>query len=936
MMIKRSNIKAEIDAYLNKLSPIQRLFREATPLRALRAFINEGHADAELSAEELTRLVLNIEQGLYYFTFDKNLTSLFRKLKNEFALKEEHPLGYTVINFFWIYLTLAKKSLLTPANLALIHAFPGSEINNINYLLFSASEHFKNIVHAIKEFADDYVPSFMESLGFRAANLSRAEELRNNCITPGLQNAFNQTILEALLLPIENYEKRRPFSRRFDIYKSTRYDDISLLFRVFDKFKPPANYIDYFNTKLINRAGSLEDILKQLYTISPQLLTKSYPLVLKLLCNNVDTDTRTLPSLLSNFHPEDSSLSELWTNINSNPLFLEAGIILNDISFRFFKENLLSLQEYVEHARELARAYANLSAYPQVLIDYRSDLLTNPLVAEKLTRAYAILFKTNPQLLTDYRADMLANPERTGELAHAYTELYKTNPQLLLDYRADLLANPKKEIQLSYAYIELVQTSAELLTDYRTDLLANPEKAEILAKAYAFTHKLSPELLIEYHDDLLDNSDPLVLVYCIFSLFKGAEGLLNLENYCRIKSHINDYPLSSVVLAKLASNNLLNQAEFDLVIQYANILSDEAFFNCIFGENELIPLLNKEAFDTIIAICEHAMAAPGEVIDAPRRALQLLMEWHDDEMLALRENAQSTHIASVHKSCSESAIRLKASYAVNIASRDLITAKLEELETWIYGLDQSLPKIQAAKRLIANIKLTTINSCGNYKDPVSNVSIREMLVLFWCAINDETKRKTSLDEARLSIIEALYESERGYNLSELFIDDGRETDGRICAMGTFNKLIEYLSIHHTEAELIVITQTGAAAKFKILIQEKAFAYLNTLEADELRTKIEVISAAENLQSITEVIKDAVITELLEEYGSLYPEGENDAKIISLLSQIEHINLEPANLATLMRKLNTLETPITVTTMGLFTAQAVVHDIVDTATLVPTI
>jgi len=147
--------------------------------------------------------------------------------------------------------------------------------------------------------------------------------------------------------------------------------------------------------------------------------------------------------------------------------------------------------------------------------------------------------------------------------------------------------------------------------------------------------------------------------------------------------------------------------------------------------------------------------------------------------------AQSTHTASVHRTVSESAIRLMNRYGGALAGKGLDNT-IQEIVTWANNLEERL-KPATAKRgvqMLSNIEYA-------YTDAVSQVSTRQLLALAWLAIHHEGHRMGTLDDAQKQLIEGLYEIRRGYNLSASGEDKGG-ADVHICSGGTFNKLMEKL------------------------------------------------------------------------------------------------------------------------------------------------
>ena len=192
--------------------------------------------------------------------------------------------------------------------------------------------------------------------------------------------------------------------------------------------------------------------------------------------------------------------------------------------------------------------------------------------------------------------------------------------------------------------------------------------------------------------------------------------------------------------------------------------------------------------------------------------------------------AQSTHAAGVHKSVSESAIRLSKIYRdkLHIKTMDVI---LNEIKAHILGLSKNDVN-EAAKRAVLSFENHRLY--WTYQDKTSGITTCELLALAWLAIHDDTRRNpaTSLEEAKELIVVSLYEIQRAYNLDDKGIDisDGNK-DVMTCAPGGFNKFIEKLVGVHPDVELIFMTKESATIKLKALANEKIVEFFKNQEFD---------------------------------------------------------------------------------------------------------
>ncbi len=252
-------------------------------------------------------------------------------------------------------------------------------------------------------------------------------------------------------------------------------------------------------------------------------------------------------------------------------------------------------------------------------------------------------------------------------------------------------------------------------------------------------------------------------------------------------------------------------------------------------------------------------------------------------------DGQSTHSASVHQSVSASATKLFQRYGTQLSGNGL-NELMHQLIHWGNELpaDNSL-NTEAAKRCLK--RLTAIYY--TYTDEVSKVSTRELLALSWLAIHDEANRMGSLDDAKMQFIEGLYEIQRGYNLSELGVDDGNPDDQSICIAGTFNKLMEKLQGLHPDVEVLFITQQAAALKFPLVVKEEAMKYLTELSQQQptgLSTELLKQIQDEGVSAILKHISKNVTNRILDEFGALYNNSAENGLFKALMATAEYVDL----------------------------------------------
>ena len=254
------------------------------------------------------------------------------------------------------------------------------------------------------------------------------------------------------------------------------------------------------------------------------------------------------------------------------------------------------------------------------------------------------------------------------------------------------------------------------------------------------------------------------------------------------------------------------------------------------------------------------------------------MIWQQNRQQPRLNTTQSTHTASVHASASQTATNLFNRYESRIQGAALNTT-LQAFSSWVNAYTPKNLKQQAAARCIRRLRYDL------YTDSVSRVSTRQLMALAWLAVHDESARTATLDDAKQQLIEAPYEIQRGYNLSEIGVDDHAPEDHPICTGGTFNKWCEKLSGVHQDAVMLFITHAGAAAKLPIVAREEAQDHLDTLRpgSRDYVTCQEQINQ-NNLQPLWDMISSTVANRLFNEFGSLYPQGVHSSEFIAFFSQ----------------------------------------------------
>jgi hypothetical protein len=345
---------------------------------------------------------------------------------------------------------------------------------------------------------------------------------------------------------------------------------------------------------------------------------------------------------------------------------------------------------------------------------------------------------------------------------------------------------------------------------------------------------------------------------------------------------------TSYALRLLLNSNLLNQYNFNsLMDYYAILLSDQARDIWL-----RLPRLSADQLRGIFTLC----GANGDNIAQGQHAFQAYV----DRILGINNrtrgalnSAQSTHTASVHKSVSKSVIAVKESYA-GVSHKDLM-GNVEQLREYIISHcekteDTLNSKPHAALRYLQELLH------NDFRDPTSEVSTLEWLGLAWKAISDETYRYpgVTMEAGQEAIVNALYQIQRGYNLSEDGIDDAKP-DSRICISGAFNKAVEALHGIDTRVYIEIINIKLAEYRLQAVVKEHLVAYLKP--QDTVCVDGETMPLQQYLTSISkgmgkevwEVIKGLVSQTLWGEFGTLF-NSMDDPKFLELIAVGEDVTL----------------------------------------------
>lgn len=506
------------------------------------------------------------------------------------------------------------------------------------------------------------------------------------------------------------------------------------------------------------------------------------------------------------------------------------------------------------------------------------------------------------------RACLIEHPVREGSVVYAvFNNIFDAWGYQILQLfaQADLLTeNNVSLLQVWHRYIysdnlglffELrnfmqALSNAHLLSQASLDALSQPNHLIEVWRLFSqcssvLRHNPPSELLLR----LIHHPDPRVANV----LFRGVRQFLTSENVGAILGlNLDVLRRIEPALGYLNHAGLLTQERFNLLLD--PILADLADFQAL----EPLQVRNYlEARDGVAGrrdlYMNPILGTFEERLRDVRRVFRLdeyAVPRNNNERVRRDENAepmaeeppeprpfndaQSTHVASVHKSVSESALRLKARYGESLKEKGL-EALLQEIRDWCMGLpskdsDPVENKEGAAKRCVVRI----LDENYVFQDPVSKVGIRELYALIWLGIHDAVLVSRP-EEALVLLIEGLYETQRGYNLSDTGVDQGGR-DKTICVVGCFNKAVEKMQCQLPDVQLIFMTSQTALYKLQRIIPEEVRLFLERLPYAEQKEVLAQLKEDGTPEPIWEKIRQGIAHRIWDEFLPLFCSSEDPA------------------------------------------------------------
>lgn len=400
--------------------------------------------------------------------------------------------------------------------------------------------------------------------------------------------------------------------------------------------------------------------------------------------------------------------------------------------------------------------------------------------------------------------------------------------------------------------------------------------------------------------------------------------------------HIQDMANFADVFELLLSRDLLTQANFDKAIQYHQVLPNTTLADLYLIHEPF--RLTQEILNNVFELCGQANGNISLVAESifnycsPFHAHLYRRERPVEQKIVMFNHSQSTHTASVHKSVSISAFNLAKRYLKEIKDPK---KEIDEMQAWLEDISKSnvkdcnvslvkkiwtqiedsyldsnprksrllslqtitvmLTNADAPSTRLIDFKIEVAKRClirlkneSPHVDPCSTINTHFLLALIWKACHDNQARRGSLQDCKKRLIDSLYDIQRGKNLNEHNVDNGK-SDEWICPAGTFNKLVESLASSHSDVEIIFMNDVSAGFKLPAVIKEEVLLYLSEL-AKSLQTADDFVAFTslrkqiqkEGVESIWENIATNVKLRMFQEFAPLYGNDSNHYSLKNLM------------------------------------------------------
>ena len=344
--------------------------------------------------------------------------------------------------------------------------------------------------------------------------------------------------------------------------------------------------------------------------------------------------------------------------------------------------------------------------------------------------------------------------------------------------------------------------------------------------------------------------------FLILTLLK-REGLLNGDTIFRLLSRDINCPLK-LFYHQISQAGFLNQRVLSFLLDHG-ALFDENFIT-IWG-NVPPHLFTEELLIRLMLCCEQHHQNPVRFL----RQIRLLV----DDVLGIRQqamntvvaNRQNTHTASVHRTVSESAIRLRDAF-----TQEMQTERLNGLSTELFELimrqEDSL-RHAYAKRYFQHYIMRSM-----FVDPLSQVSLKSLVLLFFLAL--KTTGTFNQEEQVAHLMTTLHELQRDGNIDQHDRDNGDANDKPSCLSGAFNKFVYKLQGIHPAVQVAVVDKASAAEKLGFLTRKLMHEGLKQAlsERERIFPSLDAF-LDEKQEEIWRQVKRQLLQELSSEFGSLF-------------------------------------------------------------------
>ncbi|MDQ8040034.1 MAG: hypothetical protein AAGB33_00185, partial [Cellulomonas sp.] len=401
----------------------------------------------------------------------------------------------------------------------------------------------------------------------------------------------------------------------------------------------------------------------------------------------------------------------------------------------------------------------------------------------------------------------------------------------------------------------LTQVTCDLLfsNSFHPDIVFEFAQAIVVLRNNAIPH--------QWYVETNKSNKPLLISFAIVELFKA--NLLDTERVLQIeKTKAMHFFIR--ILKKLNRSNQLNIESFDQLIKLDSLLENLEIYKKISKLKNLSTEYFYDAFSVLISDLSN------------EEKLEKLNQFLLDEYYLVQRRGpsinlnESTHTSSLQQVFAEAIIKFVETYGESIHSTKLLqnfSTLSDNLES-IISSHPDILKYQAAKRALQGII-----SNPDFVEPKSKLNLKQLLVLLWQGVIDDSRRHGALLDAQEQVIESLYEIQRGGNINAEGQDNGL-ADEAICCMGAVNKLLEKLLGIHPFITLQFVTPELAALKFPIIVHKEVERYLLAADPELICLKFDYLKE-EGVRAIWQFIAPAVREQMLDEFRSLYAGESSD-------------------------------------------------------------